>query len=613
MIPFDRPLIAMQQYGPTGVPVPQMNLPPALLAKGGLAASTIINILVQTAQRSTTRMFVLNNLVYNNFQNNNYPRVVEMVLRQAAHLAISNNNPLNVEFFIPKAAEDICNLFISQIMVTNPQMMNMSNPNEINAFNMNYQNLAGVESHLMNLNLSVYMNASLHQGQQGGAPIYTNYTPQFDSGNGYAPQPQSGSNSIGSQWAAPSSQQPNQALQQAQNYNTQEYRVPQPQQAQTNAAPTEFLQSNNYQQNQTPQNTTNQQPVQNQPAPQQQFQPVVSNLNPLPLPLTCFEGTEMDINVHAIPYFGSNISVDLSSRRMDMKADALALSKASRTTTPTGPVLLNQSRQVEIGLEDALLEASNRLNLNRTDASAPTIYRFFAAVLNPRVCISGVEAVSNSIAASSHLGDAVTSIRKGYSNLFQDPQNPSLVEQNFLNSLTFLDRQLTNIVNHFLKYNLRTVYFIDSFSEDFVEICSIIKTKLGDVYADIFSSWCAKLHSNIVEFMTKHNDAAVNVVTTYLDEEADNLKFVYIPSFESVTFLALTSKELSYKVTSPTGHLIDEKNTPVLSDIVQTLAQNKKDRNMFTIKDWLVTADDRRYLLASSAVEPGAWYIYPHS
>lgn len=600
MIPFDRPLIAIQQYGPNMVPVPNVNLPPALLAKVGLAASTIVNLLVQTAQRSNTRMFCLNNLVYNNFQNNHYPRIVELVVRQAAYLAMSNNNPLNVDFFIPKAAEDICNLFISQIMVSNPQMMSMSTPNEIGAFNMNYQNFPGVEAQLMNLNLQVYMNAQPQQGNMNNAPIYQNYQPQFDAGQQNNYQQPGGASSIGSQWgSSPVNSQP---LQQAQHFNQNEYRQPEPV---NYRPPNEFLQTNT---NQPQQPAQQPQPVQQT----QQFTPVVSTTQlPPPQPLNCFEGTEMDINVHAIPYFGSNVAVDLSSRRMDLKSDALALNKASKTLNPTGPILLNQNRQIEIGLEDALLDASNRLNKNRTEDTAPTIYRFFAAVLNPRVCISGVEEVSKSIASSSHLGDAVTSIRKGYSNLFEDPQNPSLIEQNFLNSLTFLDRRLTNIVNHYLKHNLRTTYYLESFSEDFVEICAIIKNKLGEVYADIFSSWCAKLHSSIVEFMNKHHDLATQTVETYLEEE--NLKFVYIPSFESVTFLALTAKELSYKVVSPAGHLIDEKNTPVLSDIVQTLAQNKKDRNMFTTVDWLITADDQRFVLANSAIEPGAWYIYPSS
>lgn len=600
MIPFDRPLIAIRQYGPNMVPVPNVNLPPALLAKVGLAASTIVNLLVQTAQRSNTRMFCLNNLVYNNFQNNHYPRIVELVVRQAAYLAMSNNNPLNVDFFIPKAAEDICNLFISQIMVSNPQMMSMSTPNEIGAFNMNYQNFPGVEAQLMNLNLQVYMNAQPQQGNMNNAPIYQNYQPQFDAGQQNNYQQPGGASSIGSQWGSgPANPQP---LQQAQHFNQNEYRQPEPA---NYRPPNEFLQTNT---NQPQQLTQQPQPVQQT----QQFTPVVSTTQlPPPQPLNCFEGTEMDINVHAIPYFGSSVAVDLSSRRMDLKSDALALNKASKTLNPTGPILLNQNRQIEIGLEDALLDASNRLNKNRTEDTAPTIYRFFAAVLNPRVCISGVEEVSKSIASSSHLGDAVTSIRKGYSNLFEDPQNPSLIEQNFLNSLTFLDRRLTNIVNHYLKHNLRTTYYLESFSEDFVEICAIIKNKLGEVYADIFSSWCAKLHSNIVEFMNKHHDLATQTVETYLEEE--NLKFVYIPSFESVTFLALTAQELSYKVVSPAGHIVDEKNTPVLSDIVQTLAQNKKDRNMFTTVDWLITADDQRFVLANSAIEPGAWYIYPSS
>ena len=599
MIPFDRPLIALQQYSPGMLPRPNFNIPPAMLERVDEAASVIINHCVQTASRSAVRMFCLNTLVSNNFQNNQYPRIIELTLRRAAQLAATNNNPLNLAFYIPNAAENVIQLFLSQLVVSTPQLLQMLSPQDQANAHSNFQQMPQFEAALMNMNLSIYMNPSTQSYQPpAAAPMYNNYQPHFRDTPPASVNP--GSSSMGSQWEVlPAAAPPNPALQQNNYFAPGEVRAPT---APVYTAPVEMLQTtNHYNQPTTPTPT---------PTAEPQIQAIQPATTPFhrSSPLTCKGQTEMDINVHSIPYFGSNINVDLSSRRLDFKGDVLALNKASAENKAVGPVLLNTNFQVEIGLEDAMLEASKMLNKNRTDEVAPTVYRFFSVVLTPRVCINGVEQVLEAIAEAKHLGDAVTAIRSGYGKLFKDPTNPSLVEQNFLNSLAFLDRRLTVLINDFLKYNMRSDYRVDSFSEDYTDLCGVIQTKLGDVYSDIFSSWCARLHSAIRVFMKEHGDNARKVVESYLDEA--DVSFVYIPSFESVTFLSMTAKELSYTVQSPQGHQIDPRNTPVLNDLVETLMKNKKDRSIFTTRDWLVTADDHRYILANNAIEPGAWFIY---
>ena len=443
---------------------------------------------------------------------------------------------------------------------------------------------------------------------QNPAPMYNNYQPHFHGATNPATAPQNpGASSIGSQWDAPTATAPQpqpQTLQQNNYFAPSEVRIPQP------PAPTTYTPAPEMLQTLVAVSQPTQSQIELQPRTTLALPPASVNFYPVN-PLTCQGKTEMDINVHAIPYFGSGLNVDLSSRRMDFKSDVLSLNRASLETKTSGPVLLNTNFQVEIGLEDAMLEASKILNSNRGEDSAPTVYRFFSAVLNPRVVTNGVEKVQTSIAEAEHLGDAVTAIRSGYKNLFKDPTNPSLIEQNFLNSLAFLDRRLTVLVNNFLEYNMRVVFRVESFSEDYVDLCAQIQAKLGVVYTDIFSSWCAKLHSSIRAFMKNHEQNARSVVEGYLDEK--EISFIYIPSFESVTFVSMTAKELGYSVTSPKGHQIDSRGTPVLNDLVETLNKNKKDRSIFTTRDWLVTADDYRYILANNAIEPSSWFIYPHN
>lgn len=581
MVPFDRLIINPTQFYPENCPIPPSNLPPMLQALLGKAAAALLNTAMSKATQGSTpaRLLTINTLVENNCQNQVYAMYVDLTLRQAVALAITNNNPLNVELYLNNAAENMWLLLASVLVANNQYAHPYMQAHEIQASYKNNADAPAIQAKLMGLNLNMYM-----QNQQ--APMYQNYQPQFQNTTGPMTtvplNTTPGHSSLGSQWGAP---------------------VPQQQQFFASEETRQF--NGTF----TGQPTTPQLPMPEQIVPVATPVPTAPVIAPSATGafnvLTCNGATEMDMNVHAIPYFGTGVAIDLSGRRADLKSDALALNRAARDPNPAGPVLLNKNLRYEISTDSAIVVASAVLSKNRTESYAPTVYRFFTTILHSRVCAPGVEKVMELFQHCNSLSELVVSMRNGYSQLFKDPSNPTIAEQSFLNATAFIDRRLTVMVNDFLAHNLRLSIRISSFATDYPDLAPEIRKRAQEAGVAAFDAWSTRVRDMLRD--TDH-DKAIECISREFEEDMGG--YVYVPSTESVTLLSLTFKELGYTMKDDTAYRIDERTTPVLYDLVDSLARNKKDLGIYTVKDRLVTADDVRFTLAPCAVESGVWYAF---
>lgn len=315
----------------------------------------------------------------------------------------------------------------------------------------------------------------------------------------------------------------------------------------------------------------------------------------------------MDINNHAIPYFGSNeLLVDLSARRSDLQLESLQLSREGRRNEKTtDPVLLERSIMTETNLDSAIFVASVSKAHNLHGGRQNQIYRQFLNILSPVACTEEAKGAMEVFNRAQGLGQ-LPDLFRSFLRIINDPTNPQENEQQALNFYAYLDAKLRIAVNDFLRYNLRMKTKVGSFAEDFAGLDGYLRKTKNENAAQALMAWSSRFFDQI---RSGYNEDAKSFLNQFFSDERQ-VSFGYFPTYQSITLLGLTNKELGYKV-EETGSLIDPKTTTVLDALTQGLYRNKKDLNIGTSKDWIITADDYRYRVAEDALNPGKFYMFP--
>ena len=314
----------------------------------------------------------------------------------------------------------------------------------------------------------------------------------------------------------------------------------------------------------------------------------------------------MDYDVHSLIYFGNGMPLDLSSRRADLKMANLSLSQAGRKAGREGDlVLLNRKLTPEIGIDNAIFAATaSMLASTPEDNEGPVIYRQFLNIIQPVSCTKEVtKIVETLMGASSNLDNLASNIANGLKASIKDPVRPTREELGALNALAFLDRRLAVEVNRFIRLNLNSNVAIESFTEDYPGLPAYMARK-DSRFPEAMQRWAAVFFDHLKSNM---DETTKEFLTGYFDTETSSS--LYLPSVQSLTVLSVTHKELGYTFDGAGPVPIDPKTTINLYDIAEGLRANKRDLKVHTTLDWLVTADDQRFLISELATEPGKYLL----
>lgn len=611
-VPFDRPLCGPMRFDPTSVPPATINLPPGLMSLVSTVSSNLLNRAFELAPSNAARLSALNHLVINNFQNDNYPKMIELVLRLAANYALKQNRPDMVRNYIAQSVDEALTFLSSSVLATNPQMSAVCNAATVQAANQNHHLFLKARDDLSQLNLNAFLQPLSPQTQPPGtgqqsmtntAPLFTNYSHSYANAN--QPDPNGAVSSFGGQW--------NQGAGQQQQPAQQSYQANDPLKAGAWFNNNMTAQNSN-QTIQPVQVATNPNPI---PVVDYQPQAVVATpfaapvpIKPVPVPttvVTCFGENEMDISNHTLPYFGStDLVVDLSARRSDLQLEALNLAKeGKRLGDSNDAVLLEQSVMIETNLDSAIFTATVTKAHNVFRGRQNQVYRQFLHILSPVACSEEAKLAMGVFQTATTLSQ-VPDMFRSFLKIIRDPSNPQENEQQALNFYAYLDAKLRGSVNDFLKYQLRSPLIIGSFSEDFLALDNHLRKNVSENAAQALMAWSSKFFDQL---RNGYNEAGEKLLNDFFSEES-KASCGYFPTFQSVTILSLTNKELGYKAEA-SGSFIDPKTTGVLHSLASGLGRNKKDLSFYTSKDWLITADDYRYRIAEDAFGPGRYFLFP--
>ena len=589
-IPFDRPLCGPMRFEPNAVPPVQLNLPPALQQLVPVVASHLLNRAMEQSSTNPARLCAMNHLVVNNFQNENYPAMVELALRLAVRSAFQQNNPGAAQRFIGEGVDQALMLLSSSLLATIPQLQQMCDARTIQAAYQNNALFQKIKSELGSLNLSVFQQQQQQvqnpaMNNSTTAPLFTNYSHSYAAAHQQDLNP--AAQTFGSQWGGQAAPAPQQTQVASNPLNQNEWFSNNEHSRQAGAVQQAAIPVVEY---------------------QQAVAPVAAVILPLSenTPVTCNGENEMDINNHALPYFGSHeLLLDLSIRHSDLKLESLQLAKEGRRLeTSTDPVLLEPQVFMEANLDTAIFSATVSKSHNLHGGRQNKVYRQFLHILSPVSCSEEAILAQGIFQRAQNLGQ-VPDMFRSFLKAIKDPTNPQENEELALNFYAFLDNKLTESVNDFLKYNLRVGTKLDSFSEDFGTLPEYLRGKFGENKAYALQAWASRFFDQL---RLGYNQEAEEFLVSFFESQS-KASIGYYPTFQSITLLGLTQKELGYKV-EPDGSLVDPKVTGLLDSLTQGLFRNKKDRGIQTSKDWIVTADDIRYRVAEDAMNPGKFYLY---
>ena len=623
-IPFNAPITGPVSFNENAVPMLQLNLPQKLQEIVPSFTACLLNMAQEVAHGSNARIFSLNLLSLNNFNNITVPEFVELAIRFAVQKAFQINNPSAVIGFMRDGVAEALAAKASELAVKNPQLYNSLTPQQAAAANQNYSQFENRKLAIYGLNLSCYQtstpqsNIMGNYSQQYATPTqgYQNNQPTHQTNYQQAPQQNNSNVETGSGWSSnlkmakepelhsgPSSytqmtQEVNNPLKQ-QNYFNNQQPVQQVQPTQYAAEPP-VVQPTQYQQPQA---------VTQQTVPSSFTQSGSLNLhfNPESYIQTKQGKNEMNITAHAVPYFGLNDSpLNLSDRRQDFRLDVLKVGKESRVAPPpTEPMLLTKDVGLENGVESAILLAQTNSFAASVGNNYGRVFRQFFNILNP------VPVVEEALGANAIFTSTPT--MNGLPNRFRDliktfnPDNMGNKEMKCLNYFTYLNKALTDIVNDFLRHSMNiTSVRMTSFSEDLDELVSWIGSQFPAEALNSFDAWKANVMSMLKE--NYNNPANSDYLNDYF--KSDTLvHFGYMPQTVSITCLDLTEKELDYKVNNKEMQEIRPSETGSLYELIDSLQRNKRDLCVFTTQDWIITSDNVRYRCSEHAVHKGRYYM----
>ena len=134
-IPFSHLIVPRTVFAPNNVPpVMIQGLPPQLQELVPLVTAEVLNRAMDASSRNAMRVYMLNCLALNNYQNGDLPMVVDFVIRQAFLDCVGrNDSPASIKAYIPNATDQILGLLSSVKGVAHQGIRNTLSSHDLSA------------------------------------------------------------------------------------------------------------------------------------------------------------------------------------------------------------------------------------------------------------------------------------------------------------------------------------------------------------------------------------------------------------------------------------------------------------------------------------------------
>ncbi len=323
-------------------------------------------------------------------------------------------------------------------------------------------------------------------------------------------------------------------------------------------------------------------------------------------------GSEMDRANHAVAYFGEEVRDQTIQRRQEVfskSAEELAKASASTLELPEGvePEVNDSGVQVsntvlyEIA-EEPLALGSKMKYLRSRDGETPSpMFRIFGKVANPFVGRKSLKHLNHNLRSVNSLSKLAERMKikmkealTGKGGLRSPDDQDAIAYLNYLD--TYFTKKVNNILNNNLKANLR----ITSFTTDVGGIGEFLREKRSQAIGYAWDECANGLFSRFIS----SQDESMDMVINENFEVPENLEMVVTPTTISYTFTELTLAELGFEFNdNPVG--IPRDKAPALYKLAASLSKHKKELEIDTDIDYLVTSDGAKYIIYKNYAATG--------
>lgn len=612
----DHPMVPLTQYDPMVPPyIPSVTVMPQAAHLLPMVSSAVANEAALKATFSASRMYCYNMLVDQYWRNANFAEVVKLTL-DLLYLKYSIKKIYsNMETGISECAKEILTLYTSNLVFQYPELKSISTPQVLDAAAQNVPAFNNIKQEI----ISMYNNNPNNNGFHGGNPGYpVANVPQQQ----FYPVSQPAFNPNQPQFQQPPFQQPQ--FQQPQ-FQQPQFQQPQfqqpgyppqfqqpgyPQQGSAFPQQHERAFGGNQQISQAQTNTgigntgnvnikqdrffrPTQTPV--APVPQALAAPVVAKAptsSALALNyLTIEGGTEVDRSKHQITFFDNKYTMDNAARSARYVESASQLAEAVIEKPEDGgePSQFFHPEWLMGNSVEDLMTAGKLKQLERKKISDPLqVFRCFGISVKTIACEEQVSDYMKALASATNFTSLAIKLKALVSSL-AIKRNDTNYSDNVVSFLSNIDHVLTDIVNDFLSDKLNTPVLIESFADD----VSDLESHLTKKYNRLYGSAMARFETEVIDILfNKIDQSSQDAYAAQLEIPAEH--FGILPLAYSLTFLSMNDKELGYKV-GKEPVIIDGNTAPTLLKLVKSLTRHKKEMDMSTMYDLLVTTDGRVY------------------
>lgn len=338
----------------------------------------------------------------------------------------------------------------------------------------------------------------------------------------------------------------------------------------------------------------------NPPEPTAPAAPVASTPAPAPQPASPVligEIEKMDREQHSIAYFGKQYSIPTAPLRRSLEVAVEAMEQSAIDDKTLSPVV-EDVWLYETSLDTLLNDIRARV-ISSTPLQELKAVLNFGMVVTPVLSQISVRLLFERLAGSATFRDVSQKITGWLDEIDQRHLRAGL------NVAAQLDRQLTKLVNQFLKgMMVPKVLKIDSFIEDAPELANYLSSKYGQAHYQAYNRFQQRTLSHLFKHLTDMDPLAAELYEELAG--VDGLMYDVMAQFYGVLYVTASSQDLGYKVDEK-GVVVSAK-TPLLSRLLAAL-QEVQEKRFMPSKLVILTADDCRWLVVESAGEPGNYSL----
>lgn len=621
------PMVPFSQFDPSTPPaVPQVQVLPATGHMIPMIAAAVANEATIKANAHAARMFCYNLLVNNYWANESFAEVVKLTADYVA-MQYHKGHLRMPEAGVQEAAAQVLTLFTSSLVFLYPDLKALVSPQVLDASFGNVQTLNNLKQEISSMYshnpghghggfqggpVGGYAHTPMHpHGHMPGHPgvvAHGNYPPHL-GGGGYPPghggypahhpgpafHPGGGFQGghgggfgsppapVGLHGAATMSRLGSDPSTEAANLRQDRFFTRPQRQPEVETR----REDQRYVRQETP--------VKPAPAP--------AAKTDKPTHLVIDKGSEMDRAKHQVPFLGESYLTDSQARGrwFTESTDAMVQERPAEDKETAHHV--HTKLLMEPCLETAIVTGRvTQIEHQRADSSK-NVFRVFAFTATPMTCIEDITPYVDNLREATSFMALVVKLKSMAASLATKTENQQYTDSviSFLNEFNML---MTELVNDFLRTKIKTSLSIDDFADDYSDLANHVQNKLGAVYSQALARFEGEAILSVLERLSDTHQQEM----TALFNVPDEIFTAVFPVNYSLTYTFMNAKELGYKL-GKDPVIIDAATAPSLYKIAKSLEAHKKQMEITTMHDLLITADNVRYKISRNYAKDGEFLI----